>query len=288
MGYHYSLLRFVPDPARGEFVNLGILAGDDDAPDWELRLIQNLRRAKSIDDKGALSLALAFAGRLEDHIGAAIEQLPDTTGIVPITIDYLGQLSEEMQNVVQLTAPTPIVAESAEAALDVLFNEFVVDPASPRFRFQKKHRAVATTRRAYRHHDVPEEAITERAPVSSGPYDGLFDFAISNGNVVQLVQCWSFQLPNQTELADQVKAWAWVVHELREQGGLLRLADREVEVPREQVEIATVYVPPLDGQEAPAFDEARAAFEETGVRQLTPDEADELGSSAAQRLQIAV
>lgn len=283
MTYCYSLLRFVPDPARGEFINLGIFAGDDDAGDWELRLIQNLRRAKAIDDKGALGIALAFAAQLEEHI-IAVDQLPETTGVRPITMEFVTQLSEEMQNVVQVTAPAPVVADSADAALDMLFTELVVDPASLRFRFQKKHRAVASMRRAYREHQVPDDAIIEPAPVSTGPYDGRFDFAVSNGQVVQLVQCWSFQLPNQAELAEQVKAWAWVVRELRQQGGHLRLGERDVDVPQNEVEIATVFVPPAEGQEAPAFEEGRAAFEETGVRQFTPEEADQLGESAARRL----
>lgn len=287
MTYHYSLLRFVPDPARGEFVNLGILAGDDEAEDWELRLIQNLRRAKAIDDKGALSFALAFAATLEDHI-AAVEQLPGSTLATPISLDFVSNLSEEMQNVIQLSPPAPVVAESAEGALDLLFSELVVDPASARFRFQKKHRAVASTRRAYKAHDVPPEAITEHAPISAGPYDGIFDFAVGNGRVMQLVQCWSFQLPNQEELAEQVKAWAWLVHELREQDGRLRLGERELQVLRGEVEIATVFVPPEEGQEAPAFEEARAAFDETGVTQLRPEDADVLGQRAAERLQLAV
>ena len=39
MPYFFSLLRFVPDTARGEFVNLGAIAGDSEVVDWELRLI---------------------------------------------------------------------------------------------------------------------------------------------------------------------------------------------------------------------------------------------------------
>lgn len=287
MTYHYSLLRFVPDPARGEFVNLGILAGDDDAGDWDLRLIQNLRRAKAIDDRGSLGLALAFAARLEEHIVAG-EQLPETTTAAPITLDLVAQFADEMQNIVQLTPPAPVVAASSEAALDLLFSELVVDPTSPRFRFEKKHRAVASARRAYRAHEIPDEAITQRAAVSAGPYEAMFDFAVSNGEVVQLVQCWSFQLPNQAELAEQVKAWAWVVRGLQAHGGQLHVPDRDVPVPTQDVEIAAVFIPPIDDQDAPAFEEARAAFDETGVTQLTPEGADALGVSAAQRLHIAV
>jgi hypothetical protein len=285
MSYSYSLLRFVPDPARGEFVNFGLLVGDDEAKDWELRLIQNYRRAKALDDRGVLTLALSFADRLETHI-QALENLPETAAVLPISTELISRLSTEMLNVVQITAPTPIVAATAAEALDVLAEEMLVDPAARRYRFQKKHRAIADTRRAYRRHHVPPESLEERAPVASGAYDGMFDFAVFNGGVVQLVHCWSFQLPNQDELAEQVKAWAWVVRSLREHGGVLRVPGREVEVPQgDQIEIAAVAVPPMDGQEdTHAYEEARAAFAETGVRELPPEEADELGARAAERL----
>jgi hypothetical protein len=45
VSYQFSLIRFVPDPARGEFVNIGAVVGDDEAQDWELRLISNLKRS---------------------------------------------------------------------------------------------------------------------------------------------------------------------------------------------------------------------------------------------------
>src|SRR5437867_989206 len=108
MSYTYSLLRFVPDPARGEFVNFGLLVGDDDAGDWELRLIQNLRRAKAIDERGALQVALAFVDTLETHIGA-LEQLPETATVQPISTELVELLATEMRNVVQLSDPAPVV-----------------------------------------------------------------------------------------------------------------------------------------------------------------------------------
>ena len=76
MQYIFSLLRFVSDPARGEFVNIGALAGDDDAGDWDFRLIQNLKRAKALDHGGRLSAALRFVDVVEERV-SALEQLPE-------------------------------------------------------------------------------------------------------------------------------------------------------------------------------------------------------------------
>ena len=188
MPYRYSMLRFVPDPARGEFVNIGAIAGDDEAGDWEFRQIQNLRRAKSIDDNmhARLPQALAFIAEIENRIDA-LDQLQGL-GPEPMSGALLRLWAAEMRNVIQLSPPTPILAESAAAALDLVFSELVVDEAAKHYSFQKKSTAVARTRQAYRENSVPNEAVSERSSIVAGPYDGQFDFTVRNSHVVQLVQ----------------------------------------------------------------------------------------------------
>jgi hypothetical protein len=194
-----------------------------------------------------------------------------------------------MHNVVQVTEPLPVVADSARHALELLAEQLLVDPLAPRFDFEKKNRAYFATRRAYVQHHIPQESFAEHAPLTAGPYDGIFDFAVFNGHALQLAHCWSFQIPGQAELADQVKSWAWVVHEIRNNGGTIRIGDREVEVPQGgELEIAAIAVPPKDGQEdVRAYDEARAAFDEVDVRELRPDDVDALAQRAVELLHVA-
>jgi len=278
MSYHYSTLRFVPDSARGELVNLGIVVGDEETGDWDLRLVSGLRRAKAIDNEGRLGTALAFIASLEETV-AADEP--------PISAVDLKLLAEEMRNVVQLTPPAPIMADSAAAALDLLFDELIIDPAS-RARSEKKWRAIKATLAAYRGHEIPDSALSRRAPVSAGAYSTTFDFAVHNGNAVQLVQCWSFQLLGQEELADQVKSWAWVARALQDGGTVLTGGDQGEIGLASDAEIAAVYVPPSAPAESRAFDEAQAAFQEAGVRPVPADDVDVIGKSAADRLGVAV
>lgn len=285
MSFQFSLIRFVPDPARGEFVNIGAVAGSDDAGEWELRLVSNLSRAKALDDRGVLSKAFAYAAGLEDHI-AALDVLQRTGGAEPISAEMLRRQAAEMHNIIQLSPPAPVAADSAEAALELVFDQLVLDAARKSFPFEKKHRAQGAARQAYRAHHVPPSAVRERAPVRSGVFDGTFDFAVHNGRAVQLVQCWSFQLPNQADLAEQVKAWSWLVHEVRQDGGGLATAGGEIEVPR-ALDIYAIAIPPVAGAESPAYEEARAAFAENGVIELTPDAADRVGAQAAQALGAA-
>lgn len=279
MAYSFSLIRFVPDPARGEFVNIGAVAGDEDGEDWGVRWISNYTRARALDPSGLLSSAKAFTARLDERVADSERLVADDEG--PSTA-WLTALAVDMNNIIQVSDPAPIVAESAEAALDAIFERLVVDPARQRYRFRKKHQAQAAARRAYRTHNLPAEAVKSQSRVTSRAYDFQFDFAVHNGKAVQLLQCWSFELPNQTELMEQVKAWAWMAHEVREHGGQLA-SEGGMEVPG-GLDIAAVYIPPTPHGSTSAFGEAQSAFDELGVNAVALDHADEIGSRAAQLL----
>lgn len=279
MSFQFSLIRFVPDPARGEFVNIGAVAGSDVAKEWELRLVSNLSRAKALDERGVLSKAFEFAASLEDRI-AMLDEAASTPDAEVMSSSFLRRVSTDMQNVVQVSTPAPVAADSAEAAMDLVFDQLVLDAARKSFTFEKKHRAQGAVRSAYRSHAIPTAAIRERAPVRSGVFDGVFDFAVHNGRTVQLVQCWSFQLPNQSDLAEQVKAWSWLVHEIRRSGGQLAADERDAAVPQD-LEIFAVAIPPRADVDSPAYAEAQAAFAEIDVIELTPDDADRIGVQAA-------
>jgi len=286
MSYRYSLLRFVPDPGRGEFVNIGAIAGDDDAQDWALRLLSNYRRARSIDDdREALPIAIRFAASLESHIDA-LEQLPSIRPVEPISVGLLQKLAREMANVVQISEPAPVVASSAEAALDLVFEEQLLDPALRRFRFEKKHRAVRLVRQTYGACGVPTESVAESVQVFAGEYGDQFDFGVHNSHVVQLVRCWSFQLPDQAQLAEELKAWAWTANALQHHGGVLARANGP-EIPiAANIQIASVYIAPAPGKAASAFDQARAAFDELRIAavDVDADGLDRVGREAAANL----
>ncbi|HZV73775.1 MAG TPA: DUF3037 domain-containing protein [Conexibacter sp.] len=275
MAYKFSLIRFVPDPARGEFVNIGAIAGDEGSDDWAIRWISNYKRANALDFDGLFPAAKAFSGVLDERL-ADLDR--PTLGTEPPSVAWLTELATDMNNLVQLTEPAPVVADSAEAALDRIFDRLLVDPARPTYRFKKKHQAQAATKAAYTAHGVPHDAVKERVKVTSAGFDADFDFAVHNGRAVQLVQCWSFQLPNQTELADQVKSWAWVTRHIRDRGGCLT-SDGELEVPAD-LDIAVVYIPP-DRPDRHAFSEAQKAFRELTVTVAAYDSADGIGARAA-------
>ena len=66
MRYLYSLIRFVPDPGAGEFVNVGAIVGAEETGDWQIRFVRNSDRAESIDRHGGRFAAVTeFAAQIE-------------------------------------------------------------------------------------------------------------------------------------------------------------------------------------------------------------------------------
>lgn len=283
MRYTYSVVRFVPNPVRGEFVNIGVLAGSDESSEWELRTVENLRRARSIDEKGLLRFVWSFVddiGRKLDQYTEAVQTSLFDEADDGLSEEWLMRLSEESRNVVQFSIPAAVVAEDIDEALNILFDQFMVEPEARRFPFKKKHVALAAIRRAYRQVGLKRrEHFEEGVTVKGQHHKERFDFVVANGRAVQLAQTWSFQVPNQEDLAEQVKAWAWTVADVRKHGGTAETVARRMEVPAD-VNIQVVYVPPAVDHPREALDEALAAFTQINVHSVEADRANAVGRQA--------
>ena len=275
MKYVYSTVRFVPDPARGEFVNVGALVGSEEAGEWRIRCVDNMRRARALDDRGALPAVWRFADDISRQIDAHEGVASSTFAVPELSERWLNQLWQEFRNVVQLSRPAPMVASTAEEALDIVFEELVVDPESRRFQFTTKTPVLRRTREAYALHGLLRgEHFAERREVFGPRHRQRFDFVVANDEVVQLSQGWSFQLPNQDQLSEDVKSWAWGVQDLRSGGGQLPVpTGSTLEVPSD-VDVEAIYVPPAPGGPTTVLDEALSAFQALGVTASPMQQAD--------------
>jgi len=73
-----------------------------------------------------LPAALGFVARLDQRVGAVGQ--PPHLEPEPLSVEWLRSTSREMQNIIQLSSPAPLVADSTEAALDLIFGQLLVDP----------------------------------------------------------------------------------------------------------------------------------------------------------------
>lgn len=126
--YVFSLVRCVPDPRTGEYVNVGAIAGDPLTGDWSIRQVSNesrVRRLAGLLQIDAVHRFMTEVGLQIDDMRTGMEERDD---VAPLDESWLQQLHYDHRNVVQLSPPTPMAADSAEQALDLLFAGQVIDP----------------------------------------------------------------------------------------------------------------------------------------------------------------
>ena len=115
MRYVYSIIRYVPWPATGEFVNVGAIAGSDENDDWDIRIAKNWMNiaAKLCADMNKIEV-------LEYTIRVIRECVKNG-----FSEDMLREFHKECRNLVQYSEPMPVVASSSKEALDLVFHDLV-------------------------------------------------------------------------------------------------------------------------------------------------------------------
>ncbi len=252
----YSLLRFVPDPARAESINVGLLVGNEQSGDCRLLLdAGSRRRAHVLSDRGTVDEVWSYVHDLR----LGLEQRRGQWRDFRFSGDWLRKSWEGGSNLLQFSPPAPVMARDIDDALTVLSEQLLRTPTTPRAHGFKKSALLAEVRRAYRAAGVEEGNVFEKAVVAGPHHQETFDFAIANGKAVQLAHAWNFRQENLDPLAESVKAWAWTVNDIREKGGEARILAKVIRVPK-NVAISVVYAPPTTSLGKQLLSEARHAF----------------------------
>lgn len=286
--YVYSLVRCVPDPQTGEFVNIGAIAGDPETGDWSLRQVGNESRARKLASSAHLDAVHRFLNEAGARIDAMRAQADDS-GIIasPIAESWLEKVYYDSRNVVQLSAPMPMAAENAEQALDFIFARQIIDPQSqPRERAVTKMRVISDLRNAYRRAKLADQYIEPRPELYVGDHvHTLLDFAVVADHTVQISQGWSFQRNQVEEVPVQVKAWGYAVEQLRQhQGARLMTAQGALSDITPDVDVQVVVVHPQTSDQVRAYEEADQVFRQLRVTVHELGEVDAVGTQAAELL----
>jgi hypothetical protein len=287
--YDYSIVRFVPDSFRGEFINVAVIAGSAESGEWAIRWVQNPQRARRLDGGARLDAVFTYLygidALLERKSEEQLELDPDSGD--QLDSAWLYREHERLGNLVQLTAPAPVIAEDVDQAIAQVFDVFVVDPE--RRTRRTKAAAISALRNAFADAELPQQALYDRGVRAVvGRQQVAIDFAVANGNLVQLAHGWSFQSNEPTITVQQIKAWSWTLRDVRDGEGIVQVRDRgelrSYDVP-ENVAIDVVYVPPETDEGRRSLDEALEVFDHLQVTALSVLEAGRVGEQARQLLE---
>jgi Protein of unknown function (DUF3037) len=282
--YIYSLIRCVPDPRTGEFVNVGAIAGDPSTGDWSVRQVSSENRVRKLASPAALQAVHGFLARVGDQIDSLQSGTFEGVGDL-LEENWLDNLYHDYQNVVQLSAPAPILAEDAEQALEILFSRQIIDPVSQaREGSLTKHRALYDIRRAYRRAALDPHLVRQRVELHVGDrVHTTLDFAVGNGTTLQLTQGWSFQGTLVSAVSEQVKAWAYALKCLRD--GLesrVVAVDDHVSGVAKDVELEVVVIRPRTQQQNLVYEEALQVFTQIEASVHDLEDVDSVGRRAAE------
>jgi len=273
MKFLHSVVRFVPDNARGEFVNVGVivvpaLTAPASTDRLEFRCVSDFKRARAIDDRRSLGNVHEFFEDLARQPRAGFDA------------DRLFVMHASMHNAIQLTSPLPVLADSAGTALDLVWGDLVAEVKTSRAAYTPRTSAVAHMRHSYREAFAADGSpVVEKARVMVGSHALRVDHDVANGKVLEITHAFSFQIPKAEDLVDRVRSWGFVVQQLRSDGGRLLLEKRQVEVGR-NVDINVINIPPIDGPAESVYEEAQSVFKQVRASQHDWNSTDEVAEDA--------
>jgi hypothetical protein len=123
----FQLIRYVPDPVKNEFVNIGVLLRAADGGQSELRFTRDWSRVRCLDPDADTQMLEA----LEIEVGRRLAT-PPADHRRPI----VGLLEESLSNGIQITETKGYLAETFLAGLEDLMRRYVDTP--PRGRSQRR------------------------------------------------------------------------------------------------------------------------------------------------------
>ncbi|MCM3501095.1 DUF3037 domain-containing protein [Microbacterium sp. P26] len=266
--YHYWLVRYVPDIARGERVNIAVIVGRDSG-DWAIRSAPNLKRASRLGgDAQALRPwleSLERSVRDYEHPPLAL-----FAAVNPETVSraWLSLLSHRFNNILQLSDPVPVDGPSAEEAAEFLYSALVATPDA-RPRSKTRTRLVQNLNDLYLRTGslALGESLLRRPRAIVGKQRGRFDFAVVDHRVDQLSHAFAFDVKDTELLEQELQSWNFVMTRLRDDGARL-LAGQESHLAQADVPVSVVFQEPPSGADSRArdvFDAALDAWATLGV-----------------------
>ena len=134
----FSLIRYVPDPVKGEFANIGVVLREA-APEGTaaVRFTRDWSRVRCLDPGADLQLLEALEAELAQRLQA---ETPDTAKPV------MAMLEDSLSNSLQITAARGTLAESLAAEMDLLLRMYVEPLKAPATRRRETGRTAIAGR----------------------------------------------------------------------------------------------------------------------------------------------
>ena len=119
MPCEFALIRYVPDPVKGEFANIGVmLRAATTAGAAEVRFTRDWSRVRCLDPDADVEMLEALEGELAERLRNGVQARVDAKPVLEV-------LQDTLSNSVQMTAMRGTLAESLPAEMEQLLRMYV-------------------------------------------------------------------------------------------------------------------------------------------------------------------
>jgi len=274
----FSLVRYVPDPVKNEFVNIGVLlrqpeTPEERSPSAQLRFTKDWARVRCVDPDADTDMLEAMETEMRRRLAETVSDRPS----------LMQTIEDSFSHLLQITAPKAFLAENLAAGMDALMRLYV-EPRRERARQALSGRAaIARSLRTHFEQARVWDLLRRRIPAAdyTRPGDPLkIDCGYRPNGVVRMFHAVS--LATDSDLA---KVLAFSAPLLRD--GVARVENAELEL--------TAIVEPIrNGHgDVPADDDFVAQYrfgvetmEAQQIRVLTVNDLERVAETARRELRV--
>ena len=269
MRCEFALIRYVPDPVKGEFANIGVVlraAGATGAA--TVRFTRDWGRVRCMDPDADTEMLEALESEIAERLMAGADEIANAKPM-------LEMLEDSLSNSLQITSMQGTLAESLPTEMEQLLRMYV-EPlkAAGRSRRLSGRAAIVGRMRDEFTREGVWALMRKRVPASEYTRSGdplRLDCGYRNGSVRMFH---AVSLENDAELA---KGLAYSMRELRD--GVQRVEGKELELTAVVEPVATV----SDGDQ---YDFGVHVMESAGLRVLTIADLGRVAETARRELRV--
>lgn len=259
MKYQYWIIRFVPNVARGEFTNIGIVCGRDGG-DWaaafDLRSVR--RHGNFSSDLHELHGWVTWFTRALDAPRS------DSRREQAASSGWVEHLRSRQANSIQFAEPSVIDTGAAREGVNLLFPHLVEREHVSRRRGYTRPRLRSEVRDAlsFAANLTLGRDLFLNPKIQIGKQRGSFDFLTRGGPEDAVTNVWAFNLATLDVLERDVQSWNYLIGRFRNDGASVSLGSKikSIQLPSDSP-IDVVYDPPASGKETRRGDIFEAAME---------------------------
>lgn len=123
-GCVYTIIRYLPNPLVGEFINVGIVVLDPRSGEWGFRQVRDYKHLFRLADEKSAGIIENFFDSLPNN---AVAYAPKAGTDTERASNWLTAMEASNRSVVQLSTPMPTLSSVIEDRIDELYDLFIIE-----------------------------------------------------------------------------------------------------------------------------------------------------------------